>query len=88
MSVLTPDAGAITGRHPEAAVGARYIVFEHQDLDFMASIGLPADPIPQDLVTLNVDFFEWNQPTESTDLDIAGLELHRFCGHFVSLPTC
>ena len=88
MSVLTPDAGAITGGHPEAAVGAPYIVFEHQDLDFMVSIGLPADPIPKDLVTLNVDFFEWNQPTESTDLDIAGLELHRFCGHFVSLPTC
>ncbi len=49
------------------------IAFDHRDIDFMRSIGLPADATMTDLVQLNAGFFEWQEPFEVVDTEVFGV---------------
>ena len=49
------------------------IIFDHRDMAFMEGIGLPQDPTLDDLLDLNKEFFEWQEPIEVTEQELFGV---------------
>ena len=53
------------------------ISFDHRDMPFMQSIGLPDSPTMDDLLELNRGFFDWPDTIEVTEVKIFGVPAYR-----------
>ncbi len=57
------------GSPPDAGLG---VSFDHRDLAFMRGIGLAEEASLDDLFELNRDFFEWQEPLDTQELELFG----------------
>jgi hypothetical protein len=49
------------------------VIFDYRGMPFMQSIGLPVSPTLDDLLELNQGFFGWQEPIDTSELEVFGV---------------